>query len=532
MTRRAGVALAAVAAALAWTGVASATAGHDATLARRGITHALRRHWLKPPDASRYRQLVGRALWDARRLPPLRAQAIDAQLAQVTTLWDSYTSPRALALFSQLRANLDYLEHHRVPAPKMDVADADGVVYRWFAGSGLEFHPLASFSALLNVAAARNVDATRTLADALVARGIPHGSRLIWEYAFPYGYGRPPWASGMAQALAAQALARSSVVLGDPSLLADAARAYRSVPPLTFPLAAGPWIRLYGFDGEVVLNAQLQTILSLSEYARDANDAAAASLVQRMTAAVQTMLPRFDTGEWSRYELRGAYASRGYEEYVTDELRKLAAQTQDPFWQATAQRFYDYLYTAPQVTEGTPPPAIYPQPQDGYLDVAQIPVTLSQRASVALAIAGKVVTWRLGPGAHVLTWKPPAGLQPGTYPVQVATRSYAGNHATTTLQPLVVAWDTQPPQGLQGAYDGTTLTWSATDPGTPWLQLSLQLADPAGVAAPQTVPVGQEPVSGGAPVALPAGTWSVTLAATNSAGQTATVPLGTFTGTG
>ena len=52
------------------------------------------------------------------------------------------------------------------------------------------------------------------------------------------------------------------------------------------------------------------------------------------------------------------------------------------------------------VTPGPAPPTIYPQPLDGFLDVAQIPITLSQNASVTLAVGGKVSTFRLTRGAH------------------------------------------------------------------------------------------------------------------------------------
>src|SRR5206468_572309 len=96
-------------------------------------------------------------------------------------------------------------------------------------------------------ALAQDPERTSTLATALVARAIPRDSRLIWEYAFPFGSGRPPWASGMAQAVAAQALARAAAAVENPDLSAAAARAYAAVPPLLLSLSAGPWVRLYGF---------------------------------------------------------------------------------------------------------------------------------------------------------------------------------------------------------------------------------------------------------------------------------------------
>jgi hypothetical protein len=100
------------------------------------------------------------------------------------------------------------------------------------------------------------------------------------------------------------------------------------------------------------------------------------------------------------------------------------------------------------------------------------------------------------------------------------------------LEPLVVAWETGPPQNLQAQLAESTLTWQADDPGTPSLHLVVQLVDPTGANAPQSVDLGQQPVSGTAQATLPAGTWDASLQATNSAGQTATLDLGTVTGTG
>jgi hypothetical protein len=526
-------AAAGVAAALALVvpAVAHASASHDAATARRGIALALKHQWLNAPDAQRYRATVSRALRDVKALAPLRANVIAVQLSQMTPLWDSYTSPRALSLFSQLEANLSYLETHRLPDTRVDITDDDGIVYRWFPNLGFEFHPLANFGALNTDAASGDVDSTRTLAAALLARAIPRGARLIWEYQFRYGVGRPPWASGLAQAVAAQALARSSALLGDPNLGAAAVRAFASVPPFLVSLPSGPWIRLYGFDGEVVLNAQLQAILSVLEYAKTSNNVAATTLAQQLSATTKALFPRFDTGDWSRYELGGGYASRAYEKFVTDLLAKLAQQTQDPFWVEASQTFHAYYYDAPQVTQPTlPPPAIWPQPLDGYLDAAPIQIKLSMRASVTLSIAGKVTTYRWAAGTHTVSWKPPAGLAPGTYPVQVSALSYAGHRQTVPLAPIVVQWDTTPPAVTSApTLVGPTLTWAFADPGTPSLALAIDLVDPTAVSPPQTLDLGQLPTSGTTQVAIPPGTWQATLRATNSASLTTSVPLGTIT---
>jgi hypothetical protein len=528
--RRFAVALAAaLAVVLLGAATASATATRDASLARKGVTLAVKRHWLAPEEAQRYRSDVTRALRDISGLPKLRGQVIAAQLQQVTALWDSYTKPRALALFTQLEVNLDYLETHIIPFSRIDVDDADGVVYRWFPGKGLEFHPLAAFGALNAAALSQDPERTATLANALASRGIPRGTGgTIWEYSFNFGFGRPPWVSGMAQAVAAQAFSRAAAVLENPDFSYVATRAYAAVPTLTMQLSTGPWVKLYSFNREIVLNAQLQAVLSLLQYAADTGDPNVAALAQRLNASAQAMLSRFDTGDWSLYELGGAYATKEYELFVTQILAKLATRTQDPFWIDASQRFHGYYYDPPAVTAGPPPPPIYPQPLDGYLDVAQIPITLSQNASVSVAVAGKVSTFRFTRGAHTLTLTPPDGLAPGTYPVQLAATNRAGRKSTVKLAPLVVAWDTVPPAVTAQLQPGM-LTWQGNDPGTPWLALRIDFADPNGVNPPQSVDLGQHSVTGSAVVAIPPGTWHATLSATNSAALTTTVDLGIVT---
>src|SRR5205085_6662470 len=127
---------------------------------------------LAPADAAAYRAEIRRAAYLVRNLPAGRARPIDVALLEVAAFDGRLTAPRAVALFGELRANDDYFAKHWSPAPKTDITDADGVVYRYFAGRCLEFHPLANFGALNAHIAANDVDGTKRLADALVARGI------------------------------------------------------------------------------------------------------------------------------------------------------------------------------------------------------------------------------------------------------------------------------------------------------------------------------------------------------------------------
>ena len=534
--RRLAVALAlAAVAACSFPLAARAGAARAAALANRGIAHGVAMGWIKTPDANRYRAAVYLARRGIRTLPPLRGAVLATQLSEVSTLWSSYISPRALALFAQLRENVDYLGSHPIPADGTDVVGPDGVAYRWFPGHGFEFHPLANAARLNGLASAKDLAATRQLAEALVARGVPRNGSLLWEYAFPYGIGRPPWASGLAQAVMAQALARASALLGDRSLLERARKAYRAIPGrLVLPVSTGPWIRLYGFDGEIVLNAQLQAILSLLEYGQTAGDRGAQALAQRLDLAAQGLFSRFDTGDWSRYELGGGYAPLEYQQYVTTLLGRLAKQTSEEFWQAAAVRFVNYTYEPPEVTQPSPPVELvaYPRPADGWLDSVTIPFTTSKRASVTLVVAGRVFTWsRLPGGNHTLAWRPGADVAPGTYPVTVRAVDFRGRHSSSALEPVTIGWDLSPPP-LSAQVDAATgtLSWQDDEPGTPWLELKLLLTDPAGVQPPQTIDLGRQRTTGSVVLAIPTGTWDGALSVSNSAGLTTIVSLPGLTG--
>ena len=154
-------------------------------------------------------------------------------LHDVGRQWQTYIAPRALALFGMLDTNTRYLGSGAMPPDGANILDADGVVYRAFAGHGLQFHPLANFARLNRLLADGNDPDAAYLAAALISRAVPQKGALTWEYYFPFGGGYPPWTSGMVQAVAARAFAADADY--------DVARkAYLALPRYIFPLAAAP----------------------------------------------------------------------------------------------------------------------------------------------------------------------------------------------------------------------------------------------------------------------------------------------------
>ena len=400
------------------------------------------------------------------------------------------TEPRALVLVGELKANDDYFVQHYAPAAKTDIADQDGVVYRYFAGRCFEFHPLADFGALNAHIAAHDADATQRLADALIARGVYQaGGGIAWEYTFPYAGGRAPWLSGMAQAVAAQAFAGAAVLVPDreTAYMREAQGAYRVIPKhLLTSVPAGPWIRLYSFGALRVLNAQLQAVVSLQSYALQAEDAEAGSLAARMQRAAAATLASFDTGYWTYYALPNDPSPVDYQEYVVQLLHKLAAA--DPRFADAAARIGQYEKQ---------PPAF--KLETGNLGALRF--WLSKPATVqANTGAGPTRRLTLGAGWHTFGWSEPK--RPGVYPVHVTAIDSTGNKA---------------------AFDALPIVRVVPAKKTPAKMRSTAMAPPPAVAPSFAVGAGLDNPSQG-PLAQKAGLHLVRLGITWPAGATAPDP--------
>ena len=405
----------------------------DAAAARRGLTQAVAAGRVAPESAARYDAIVTQTLTVIPQVPPARRAHLAGNLRDVARMAPQYTEPRALALFEMLETNATFLASNPLPRAGTDIEGDDGIVYRLFAGRGFQFHPLATFARLNAHAIRRRPDETGRLARALIARAVPVETGLVWEYYVPFGGGKAPWTSGMAQALAAQSFARSALVLADPTVNHIARQAYTAIiPRLVRPLSSGAWIRLYSFSELVVLNAQLQAILSLYDYAQLSGDAEAGALASSLEAAAELLLPRFDTAHWSRYALGGSEAPLKYHTYVVSLLRLLAARTREEHWRTTAERFDRYT-REPPIVSVTRASAI------SRSRAVRVVVRLwvSKRSTVTVEVGGDRRVRVLGGGTHVISWTLARRRAP-RYAFRVHAVDLAGNVTRADLPPIAL----------------------------------------------------------------------------------------------
>jgi len=414
--------------------VVTTAAGAGAVPARRpptplklvlaAVDRQAERGHLNPADATRYRAVARRTARLASLLPESRAAPLHSQLAQAAAVASKLTAPRALAVFGQLAANDDWFARHGPPAAQTDITDADGVLYRYFPGLGFEFHPLGDFGALNNVAAGKDIAATARLARALAARGVPEpGGGEGWEYYFDYSGGGAPWLSGFAQAVAAQAFARAATVdtADAPALDAAARAAYRAIPGrLDRQTSFGPWIKLYSFDRAVVLNAQLQSAISLAYYAEATSDGSAGTLAARLTTAAARALPAFTTGFWSYYQLPSDPSPVHYQDYVVQLLQALAKR--DDRFASAAEQFAGFSTVPPRFKLAD-------------AGVGAVTFWVSKPSTVRIAALGGVRGLSVAGGWHTVTWALPR--RAGIFPVTIHATDWAGNSASVDALPIV-----------------------------------------------------------------------------------------------
>jgi hypothetical protein len=361
----------------------------------------------------------------------------DQMSAQIETLQDIaraelLDASRMPALFLQLARNTEYWPDGTYPASGQRVTFAGSeLIFQYYSGHGLQIQPLANFGKANGLWRRERVERLRLLLDELVAIASRRGRFTTWEYWFEFGGGSPPWMSAMAQGTAMQALARASVLLGDPSYLAvarDGIRAFSSRAPVGVRVRGrdgGNHYLLYSFSrGLRVLNAFAQSLNGLYDYATIAQHPRALRLFQKGDLSLQAELPGYDTGAWTLYSLAGAEATLEYHELATDFLGELCEKLASAPYCDAAARFEAYGAEAPRLE------LLTSRLVEDKLQYVRY--SLSKRSTVELTISrGDRIVYSSAAavpyGTQSFSWTP---RRPGDYLVTLAATSFNGTQGS------------------------------------------------------------------------------------------------------
>jgi hypothetical protein len=182
-----------------------------------------------------------------------------------------------------------------------------------------------------------------------------NGAAAVWEYWYPTSYiAELPYYSALAQANIMRTLVLGEQVMGlgryralidgiivslntaivdggcmepvgddEGKWFAELASPYRSQPPY-------------------ILNGHMEVLLRLHEYWESSGDGRARDLFDAGVLALKGLLPQYDAGRWSYYDLEGNWA---YDYHYThiDELRQLYVLTSEPTFAEYAVRWESYF---------------------------------------------------------------------------------------------------------------------------------------------------------------------------------------------
>jgi hypothetical protein len=452
-----------------------------------------------------------------------RRDELGSQIVMLATLASrgALTAGRMRPLFRQLDANRVWFETSAPPKPvaRISVPD-DPLVYAYYPGHGLQLQPLFNWTRVNGYWFAKDYAGMQDLIDRLADLAVRQpGGWVSWEYAFDYPGSRAPWLSGMAQGVAIQALARAWQATGNPR---DLALARQALPGLGRPLAAGGllgssrsgrWWPLYAEQPSLrVLNGDLQTVISLYDYAAITADTRALAWARDGAHAAAALLPKYDTGAWSLYQ-GSREAKLGYHDLMTLQLRQLALKSGNVDFRIYSDRFAQYRVTAPVIAASIRPTAlVYPSVPESPRAVVTVRAHLDKVSSLALVVSnarGAIVAMhRLSAqsrGPVTVSWNGYAGRRPappGAYLLWLRATDLAGNRSPRTFVGAAdVERDTKPPavRMLRVDRDGgqVRLRWRLIDNASARLTITISTGG-------RSVTLREVPLAGRRTLAFPA----------------------------
>lgn len=195
-------------------------------------------------------------------------------------------------------------------------------------------------------------------ADWLVKNANNKGEYSLWEYKYPwkfYGWISPPYSSALAQAKGLQVLTLAYELTGNEKYLDVAKKIIRSFLVdydeggfVTYEGIGNNSLFLHilakpGFQKTYVLNGHTQSLLSIWSYYEKTKDPVAKTIFDKGINYLKENLVKYDTGDWSYYDLMENWTMRDYQKGQIQQLKVLYQISKEPILKDYADRFEKYL---------------------------------------------------------------------------------------------------------------------------------------------------------------------------------------------
>ncbi len=305
--------------------------------------------------------------------------------------------------------------------------------WEYYPGEGIQLTVLGTFGEAdgFYEAGPSEYGELETLMSQMIPLAVQRGGNLAWEYYFNWEGGTPPWVSAMAQATGIEALTNAYKATRDASYLTVAAQALpllETAPPTGVGVKTylGMQYLQYSFTRTDIINAFLQTLIGLDDFAKVSGNTTAEQLFSEGTVQAQAVLPSFNTGAWSLYQ-PGQEDDLSYHELVTGFLQTLCTQTKTPIYCTTATDFKNDLTTAPVLTQVTTT-AKRKKPFDLYFKLSKI----SKVGIIVSSSSGKQYLYTSAQVPYGTHYYVVPALKAGSYDVRLSATDLAGNYSSIT----------------------------------------------------------------------------------------------------
>ena len=295
------------------------------------------RHELPASLASSYRSTWIAARSSYKRLQGTRRSELGAVLGNLTAIAHAgqLTPSRLPALVLTLANNRQWWTSGPLLAPDQRVGfPGSGLVWEYYPGQGIEIQWLGTFGAANGLYDQHNWTAATNLLNQAIGLAVLRGGGIAWEYDFSFDGGAPPWVSAITEGTAVQALGTTGAALENSTFIAAAHHGlgiFTLGPPtgIRSPTAAGARYLIYSFaPHEFVINAFIQSLVGLFDLAVSTGDSEAAALFRAGNAQARLDLPHYNTGGWSLYD-QYSDSSLAYHELLTGFVSDLCKRTRE-----------------------------------------------------------------------------------------------------------------------------------------------------------------------------------------------------------
>ena len=207
------------------------------------------------------------------------------------------------------------------------------IVWEYYAGQGIQIQWLGTFGEANGYyLSGHENESLRQLLGEVLPLATDRAGGIAWEYMFHFDGGAPPWTSGLSQGTALQVLARAWSRFKEQAYLTAAQQAlgiFETPPPagVQVKTPAGAEYAEYTYaPSDRILNGFIQADVGLYDYTSITHDPLGLRLFEEGDAQARAQTPGYDTGGWSMYDQYGE-SDLNYHELLTEFLQHLCERT-------------------------------------------------------------------------------------------------------------------------------------------------------------------------------------------------------------